>query len=65
MGHYDNFKYVIDKNLTAPIEQGESVGYAIVKLDDKNLTTIKLYSMESVNEGSFYRKTLDSILRNF
>ena len=59
------YKYVIDKNLTAPIEQGESVGYAILKLDDKNLTTIKLYAMESVSEGSFYRKTLDSILRNF
>tara|TARA_B100001564_G_scaffold309399_1_gene280431 strand:- start:926 stop:1927 length:1002 start_codon:yes stop_codon:yes gene_type:complete len=59
------YKYVVDKNLTAPIEQGESVGYAIVQLNNKNLTTIRLYSMEPVSEGNFYRKTLDSILRNF
>ena len=59
------YKYVIDKNLTAPVDQGESVGYAIIKLKGENLTTVKLYSMEKVSEGSFYRKTLDSILRKF
>ena len=58
-------KYVIDKNLTAPINRGDSIGYAVIQLDSKTLTTIKLYSMESVSEGSFYRKTLDSILRSF
>ncbi len=58
-------KYVIDKNLTAPINQGDAVGYVVIQLDRETLTTIKLYSMESVNEGSFYRKTLDSILRSF
>ena len=58
-------KYVIDKNLTAPINQGDSVGYVVIKLDNKILTTIKLHSMESIGEGSFYQKTLDSILRSF
>ena len=58
-------KYVIDQNLTAPVQKGESIGYAVIQLQGKNITTIKLYAMESVDEGSFYRKTLDSILRKF
>jgi len=58
-------KYVIDQNLTAPVQKGESVGYAVIQLQGENITTIKLYAMESVDEGSFYRKTLDSILRKF
>ena len=58
-------KYVIDKNLTAPVNKDEAVGYVIIELEGKSLTTIKLYSMEEVSEGSFYRKTLDSILRSF
>jgi D-alanyl-D-alanine carboxypeptidase (penicillin-binding protein 5/6) len=59
------YKYVIDKNLTAPIGKGEVVGYAVIQLEGESLTTIKLHSMEDVSEGSFYRKTLDSILRSF
>ncbi len=58
-------KYVIDQNLTAPVQKGESIGYAVIQLQGENITTIKLYAMESVDEGSFYRKTLDSILRKF
>ena len=58
-------KYVIDQNLTAPVQKGESIGYAVIQLQGKNITTIKLYAMESVDEGSFYRKTLDSVLRKF
>tara|TARA_Y100000022_G_scaffold40564_1_gene33413 strand:- start:190 stop:1335 length:1146 start_codon:yes stop_codon:yes gene_type:complete len=59
------YKYVIDKNLTAPIEKGEVVGYAVIQLEGESLTTIKLHSTEDISEGSFYRKTLDSILRSF
>jgi len=58
-------KYVIDQNLTAPVQKGESIGYAVIQLQGETITTIKLYAMESVQEGSFYRKTLDSILRKF
>ena len=58
-------KYVIDKNLTAPIAKGEVIGYAAIQLEGESLTTIKLHSMEDISEGSFYRKTLDSILRSF
>ena len=59
------YKYVIDKNLTAPIVKGEVIGYAVIQLEGESLTTIKLHSMEDISEGSFYRKTLDSILRSF
>ena len=58
-------KYVIDQNLTAPVQKGESIGYAVIQLQGETITTIKLYAMESVQEGSFYRKTLDSILIKF
>ena len=57
--------FVIDQNLTASLQKCESIGYAVIQLQGETITTIKLYSMESVQEGSFYRKTLDSILRKF
>ena len=53
------------KNLSFQIEKGEVVGYAVIQLEGESLTTIKLHSTEDISEGSFYRKTLDSILRSF
>ena len=57
--------YIIDKNLTAPVSKGENVGYVAIKLNDKVVTTINLYAMEDIQLGSLYRRTLDSILKNF
>ena len=57
--------YIIDKNLTAPVSKGENVGYVAVKLNDEVVTTINLYAMEDIQLGSLYRRTLDSILKNF
>ena len=56
---------VIDSNLTAPINNGQAVGYVSIKLDGKPVTTIKLHAMNDVEEGSLYRRTIDSILKNF
>ena len=58
-------KFVIDKNLNAPIVKDEAVGYIAIQLNKKTLTTVKLYAMEDIAEGSLYRKTIDSILQNF
>jgi D-alanyl-D-alanine carboxypeptidase (penicillin-binding protein 5/6) len=58
-------KFIIDKNLNAPIVKDEAVGYIAIQLNKETLTTVKLYAMEDIAEGSLYRKTIDSILQNF
>ena len=58
-------KFIIDQNLSAPVNQNDVVGYMIVELEGKVLTTYKLFAMESIKEGSLYRQTLDSIYRYF
>ena len=56
------YQYVIDKQLTAPINQNETIGFINVKLNDEIIQTYKLTALESVNEGSLYRRTVDSLL---
>ena len=58
-------RFVVDENLTAPVQKGENVGYISVELADKVITKINLYTREDVKLGSAYRRTLDSILKNF
>ena len=56
------YQYVIDKQLTAPINQNEIIGFMHVKLNDEIIQTYKLTALESVNQGSLYRRTVDSFL---
>ena len=56
------YQYVIDKQLTAPISQNETIGFMHVKLNDKIIQTYTLTALESVSEGSLYRRTVDSLL---
>ena len=56
------YHYVIDKQLTAPINQNETIGFMQVKLNDEIIQTYKLTALESVTQGSLYRRTLDSLL---
>ena len=58
-------KFVIDQNLSAPVNQNEAVGYMIIELEGKIVTTYKLFAMESIKEGNLYRRTLDSLYRYF
>ena len=58
-------KFIIDQNLSAPVNKDEAVGYVVIELEGKPITTFKLFAMETIAEGSFYRKTLDSIYRYF
>ena len=57
--------YIIDKNLTAPVSKGENVGYVAIELDNEVVTKINLYALEDIQLGGLYRRTLDSILKNF
>ena len=56
------YQYVIDNQLTAPINQNETIGFMHVKLNDEIIQTYKLTALESVNQGSLYRRTVDSFL---
>ena len=56
------YQYVIDRKLTAPIKQNETIGFMHVKLNNEILQTYKLTSLENVNQGSLYRRTVDSLL---
>ncbi len=58
-------KFIIDKNLSAPVNQNEAVGYVVIELEGKVITTFKLFAMEPIKQGSLYRQTLDSIYRYF
>ena len=57
--------YVVDKGLTAPVQAGENIGFVAIELDNKVVTRINLYAAESVEIGNVYRRTVDSILKNF
>jgi len=57
-------KYIIDRNLTAPVEIGEKVGFVAIQLNNKTVTRIELFAMEAIGPGSIYQRTLDSILKN-
>ena len=57
-------KYVVDRNLTAPVEIGEKVGFVAIQLNNKTVTRIELFAMEAIGLGSIYQRTLDSILKN-
>ena len=57
--------FVIDKGLTAPVKAGENVGFVAIKLDDKVVTRINLYASESIEIGNVYRRSVDSVLKNF
>ena len=56
------FEYIIDRQLTAPVKQNQTIGFMHIKLNDQIIQTYKLSALESVNQGSLYRRTLDSLL---
>ena len=56
------YQYVIDKQLTAPINKNDTIGFMHVKLNDEIIQTYKLTALESVKQGSLYRRTVDSLL---
>ena len=56
------YEYIVDRQLTAPIKQNQTIGFMHVKLKDKIIQTYKLTALEDIKQGSFYRRTIDSLL---
>lgn len=56
------YQYVIDRKLTAPIKKNEAIGFLHVKIKDKIIQTYELSALENINQGSLYRRTVDSLL---
>ena len=56
------YEYIIDRQLTATIKQNLTIGFMHVQLKDKIIQTYKLTALEDINQGSLYRRTVDSLL---
>ena len=52
---------VLNPQLTAPIAQGDVIGKVEVKLGDEVVHSADLIALETVEEGSFFRRLWDSI----
>ena len=55
------YEYIIDKQLTAPIKKNEIIGFMNITLDGEVIKTYKLSALENINQGSLYRRTIDSL----
>ena len=55
------YEYIIDRQLTAPVKKNEIIGFMNVTLDGEVIKTYKLSALENINQGSLYRRTIDSL----
>ncbi|MBE9568319.1 MAG: D-alanyl-D-alanine carboxypeptidase [Proteobacteria bacterium] len=64
-GAYDELDATmdIDKNIEAPVSKGQQIGVVKVSLGEKELVTVPLVALETVNEGSMFRQAKDYFLR--
>ncbi|MBE9560774.1 MAG: D-alanyl-D-alanine carboxypeptidase [Proteobacteria bacterium] len=64
-GAYDNLDAImdIDKNIEAPVSKGQQIGVVKVSLEGKELVSVPLVALETVNEGSIFQQAKDYVLR--
>ena len=55
------YDYIIDRQLTAPVKIDEIIGFMNITLDGEVIKTYKLSALENINQGSLYRRTIDSL----
>ena len=55
------YEYIIDRQLTAPVKKNEIIGFMNITLDGEVIKTYKLLALENINQGSLYRRTIDSL----
>ena len=55
----------VESNLEAPIQAGQVVGSVIVKIDDEIVEEKPLVALEDVQEGGFFKRLWDGIVRFF
>lgn len=63
-GRYDDLvaSTNIQQPLIAPIQAGTKLGEVVIKLDDEVIATRPLVALETVEEGSWWRRLIDTIL---
>ena len=62
-GQYQNLKATVDMPslLTAPIAQGTQLGQLHIELQGNNISTLPLVALETVEQGGWWSRTMDSI----
>lgn len=58
-------RYVVEKELEAPISKGQLVGKVFFTLDDENLAEHPLVALEEIKEAGFFGRMSDSVSRWF
>ncbi|MCC5880872.1 MAG: D-alanyl-D-alanine carboxypeptidase [Idiomarina sp.] len=66
-GQRQNLKadFVLNETLQAPISEGQEVGQVILSINDEDIATYPLVALESVTEGSFFKRIFDNIRKSF
>ncbi len=64
-GAYDDLELImeIDKNIEAPVNQGQKVGVVKVLLDAEELIAVPLVALETIDRGSLVQTAKDTVLR--
>ncbi|OBT12889.1 D-alanyl-D-alanine carboxypeptidase [Vibrio sp. UCD-FRSSP16_10] len=57
--------FVLDKELKAPIKQGDVVGRVFYQVDGKDIAQYPLLSLENVDEGGLFSRLIDYIVLLF
>ncbi len=57
--------YELNKELTAPIAKGETVGRIFFQLNGKDIAQFPLVTLQEVNEGSWFSKLMDYFKQMF
>lgn len=62
--HYEDLKatIVVDKNITAPVKEGDKVGSVSVALKGEVVSQKDLIALKSVDTGNIFQRTYDSIM---
>lgn len=66
-GRYDDLQANVQRapRIIAPVAAGESQGSLVINLDGDTLTEVPLVALESVDEGSFWQRTVDEVMLYF
>lgn len=58
-------RYIVEKDLSAPIKKGQRAGKVFFVLDDETIAEYPLVALEEIPEAGFFGRTADSVSRWF
>lgn len=63
VGQYQrlNVSSKVPRYLKAPLPKGREVGELIISFDDKEIAKQPLYSLKNIDQGGFFKRSLDSV----